>query len=50
MVRTQRQAWGPFTFPPALFRHQGTNDPDHVDIAPQMMSFVEAARVGLTAG
>lgn len=50
MVRTQRQARAAFAFTSALFCHQGSDDPDHVDIAIQMVGFVEAARVSLAAG
>ncbi|MNT80783.1 hypothetical protein D3C72_2202970 [compost metagenome] len=50
MVRTQRQARATFALTPALFCHQGSDDPDHVDVAVQMVGFVEAARVCLAAG
>lgn len=50
MIRAQWQTRAAFAFTPALFSHQRSNDPDHVHVSVQMMGFVEAARVGLSAG
>ncbi|MNN98779.1 hypothetical protein D3C81_2182500 [compost metagenome] len=50
MVGTQWQARAAFALTSALFSHQGSDDPDHVDVAVQMVGFVEAARVCLAAG
>ena len=50
MVRTQWQAWAAFAFASALLGYQFADYPDHINIAAQVVGFVEAARVGLAAG
>ncbi|MNP32717.1 hypothetical protein D3C76_1259160 [compost metagenome] len=50
MVGTQWQARAAFALTSALFSHQGSDDPDHVDVAVQVMGFMEAAWVGFPAG